>query len=212
MDIEKFRLAPWCMIPDHFLSGIGLVMVQHAFMDAKLQGVISHLSGMDFNSGASILSKVSSTSTRVEILQNLARTKIADLNTMCKMLVIAEVIIDLCQQRNILAHSLPYAYGPSADELTYFKEVNKTIPQIRVQPPYLATVSSLSKLARELVLTATWLGMFLPMWIIDGTDPREGRCECHPHWKDDAEFPWPERLEQKLKKESRKPQNLDRVK
>ncbi len=141
------------LIPDDFLPIIGEVMVQHAFMDSQLQSAICLLAGMDYNTGVSVLAPVITTRSRAEMLQNLARTKAMDLPYLCKLLVLGDVIVDLSVERNIVAHTLPYSYSPSKDELHYFKEVNKTRPQIRQTPPYVASKPKLEKLAHNMQLS-----------------------------------------------------------
>lgn len=203
------NVVPGTFVPKHFLAPIGLVMVQHAQMDVNLQNAIIHLCGMDTNAGYSVLSKVQMTNARVEIFQNLARTKAETIERLAKMLTLADEMNDICSQRNIIAHSTPYAYSPKDDEVIYFRDVNKTIPQIKIQKPYKATPKSLVALAYRFQTAATWLNMLLPMWAKDKVDDPflpENRT-CHPDWTDDARFPWRDKYLDKLKSESRSPQN-----
>lgn len=203
------NVVPGTFVQAHFLAPIGLVMVQHAQMDVKLQNAIIHLSGMDINSGYSVLSKVQMTNARVEIFQNLARTKAETIERLAKMLALADEMREICDDRNIIAHSTPYAYSPKNDEAIYFRDVNKTAPQIKIQPPYRASPATLIALAGRFMQAATWLNMLLPLWKKDGVDDPflPENCTCHPHWNDDAQFPWQDKYLDKLKAESRKPQN-----
>lgn len=197
------------MVPEHFLPAIGAVMVQHAWMDRNLQYAIFNLVGVDRNAGIAILSRIQMTSARAEIFKNLARVKTNDIGRLCKMLVLGDVINDLCEDRNTIAHKLPYAYSPSEDQLTYFKDVNTTNPQISAQPPYIATVRDLKQLANNLCLAGKWLGMLLPIHVIGGTSD-EPILDCHPDWHDDGRFPWSDKFQKKVENESGKPQNRKR--
>lgn len=209
MDISR-RFPPITGIPDHFLAAIGLVMTYHAFMDNRLQRSIFQFAGIDGATGVSFLSKVQATSTRAEIFKNLARTKEPNLVRLAKMLVLGDVVAKLCEERNIVAHTLPSSYSPSKDELVYFKDVNMTVPQIRVQPPYLATVASLTDLAGRLGEAGIWLGMLLPNWSSDNKAPFENLAP-HPDWDEDGKFPWSAALKAKMESESKKPQNHHRM-
>lgn len=206
------------MVPDHFMPAIGLVMVQHAYMDQALQAAISHLSGMNYSVGVSILSQVNSTASRAEIFRNLARIKEPVLVQLAKFLVLADVVRDLCKERNIIAHTLPYAWSPSNNELTYFQEVNKTEPQLKIQPPYLATPESLKKLGANIEIASMWLNLSIPKWESDGKRWHFGRPDDpsavlvdDARWRDDAAFPWPEKLKGKVAAESKKPINNRRA-
>jgi hypothetical protein len=229
VDSSKITHVPPTLVPVHFLPAIGLVIVHHAFMDSQLQAAIRLLAGNDYKTGVSILAPVTSTAIRAGMLQNLARTTARDLSFLCKLLVLGDVIILVSNQRNILAHTLPYAYsppkdnlGPLSDEILYFREVNKTIPQIKIQPPYKASLESLAKLSYQISLIGVWLGMLQRTSMPDGmiipgmsTDEiREvvgKQATHHPHWDNDALFPWPDKLARKLRTESRNQVNRERV-
>ncbi len=217
------------LIPDHFLPAIGLVIVNHAFMDTKLQAAICILAGINYNSGVSILAPIYSTSTRAEILQNLARTTAMDMTSLCKLLVLGDLIVEASTERNIIAHTLPYFHSPSKDpldpfkdEIGYFKEINKTIPQIKQQPPYTANLESLTKLSRKMLKIGACLAGLEKNYLPDGvdlsgmtSDERITYIRSHathsPVWNDDGQFPWPDKFERKLQNESQKPQNSQRV-
>ena len=89
MALGHLRLAPDAGIPSNFYPALGRVMVQHAFMDTQLQQTIIFLAKMDSNAGISILMKMTQTSARAEVLQNLATTKIRGIKRRSKVLVLA---------------------------------------------------------------------------------------------------------------------------
>lgn len=220
MDTHNFNSMSH--IPDHFMPAIGQVMVQHAFMDSKLQNTICLLSGMSYNAGVSVLAPVTTTKTRATMLQHLARTMAKDLSYLCKLLVLGDVIAEVSNERNIIAHTIPYFYSPSTDEIGYFKEVNKTNPQISQQPPYTATVKSLYDLAGRIQLVGIWLGMLQPNCLPNGimregmnfdevVDAIKKHATRHPDWDNDACFPWQDRFRGKVDHESRKPLNSQRI-
>lgn len=202
------------------MPAIGLVMVSHAFMDQQLQIAICAISGIDYSSGVSFMSEVS-TNKRAEMFKNLAKIKEDDLHQLAKMLVIGDMIGLLSNERNILAHTIPHSRDASSSKIGYFKDKNKTFPQISVQPPYTATVDSLEKLASEMFNVGIWLGALQKTHVPDGSI--EENCSYdeminilnqtgtrHPMWYDDMKFPWRDKYLAKLTSESRKPQNRER--
>lgn len=229
MDPNLCSLAPETLIPDHFMPAIGLVMVTHAHMDAQLQNAIGLMSGMGYNSVVSVLAEVTSTGTRAAIFQNLARTAEHDLNVLCKMLVVGDVIVSVSRERNVIAHGTPYWYTPSKDpsdptkdQIGYFKEVNKTVPQIKQQAPYVADLKSLGTLANQIRLAAGCLYGLQKNNLSGNNDlsamaPDEriayirANATRSPRWTDDAHFPWPDKLKRKIESESKKPQNSQRI-
>jgi hypothetical protein len=206
---EKCTLAPLTGVPDDFLPYIGALAVQHSFLERKLQEVIQHLGKMDFNTVVSIMSQIRTISTKVEILNNLAKTKITDSVTRAKFSVLADRIEAISAERNTIIHSLPYAYSPSKHELTHFREKNLTRPQIKIQKPYSMTIEGIVDVIREAGLVASWLGMCLRNCLPDDVEWKEGqepdlsKLECHPDWKNDAAFPWQDDLRKKLEKANR---------
>jgi hypothetical protein len=191
MPTAPFTRVPFALVPDHFLPEIGLMMVTHAFMDREIQYTIFHLAKTDRVAGISILSSILQTSARAEILQNLALTKVRGQRRRCMLLAMVGAIHDLCKDRNIIAHLLPYSYSPSMDQLSYFRDVNTTNPQIKIQPPLNVTVASLQKMAHEMTLVGVWLSSF------------RGR---HPDWRRRSvgRFPWPDRFRDKVQRENRR--------
>lgn len=190
-----YTLAPRSWVPDHFMQSIGVVMVQHAYMDRNLQAVICHLAGMDHSAGVSVLTKLNSTVSRANILQNLARVKVENLPQLAKFLVLSDVVVNVCTERNSIAHGLPYSWSPSKNELTYFRDVNLTWPQLKIQPPYCATPESLADLAQGLEVAADWLDISIPKWQkgetrYSGRPPEsEGATLADdPRWLNDAAF------------------------
>ena len=134
------------LLPDSFLPSIGLVMVSHAFMDNNLQKAIFILGRVDFSIGVSFLSDMM-TSKKSDIFKNLARTTEPGLSQLCKMLVLGELVTTLSTERNVIAHHVPDWVNGAESEIGYFKDVVKTYPQIRVQPPYVASIESLNTLS-----------------------------------------------------------------
>ncbi|NOT40461.1 MAG: hypothetical protein HOP13_08215 [Alphaproteobacteria bacterium] len=196
------------------MQSIGVVMVQHAYMDRNLQAVICHLAGMDHSAGVSVLTKLNSTASRANILQNLARVKVENLPQLAKFLVLSDVVVNVCTERNSIAHGLPYSWSPSKNELTYFRDVNLTWPQLKIQPPYCATPESLADLAQRLEVAAECLDISIPKWQkgatwYSGRPPEsEGATLADdPQWLSDAAFPWPELLQRKIESERNKPTN-----
>lgn len=209
-----FMLAPRTMVPDHFMQPIGVVMVQHAYLDRNLQRAVCHLAGMDHSVGVSVLTKLNSTSSRASILQNLARVKVDNLSQLAKFLVLADVVTGLCSERNSVAHGLPYRWSPSGNELIYFQDVNLTSPQLKIQPPYCTTPDSLVDLARRLELAADWLGISIPKWQKGGTvysgrppESEGATLSDDQRWLDDVAFPWPDLHRKKMENERNKPIN-----
>ena len=179
-------------LPNSFLAPLGQVMVQFAFMDTELQKAILKLAKLDINAGVSIFSKVSSTDTRIEILQNLAATKVRGVRRRAKLLTLTDELWRLKKDRNIVAHTLPYSWDAKRNELAYFRETSLTVPQIKPQPPYLATPTTFSELANDLQTAAMWLAMF-----------RQG----HPDWNKDALFPWRDKFLGKVRRENQTRRN-----
>ena len=205
-------------VPDAFLPVIGLVMVTHALMDNKLQEAICFVGGIDYTVGVSFLSEVEMTVKRAGIFKNLARVKEPNLNQMAKMLILGEMVVKLSEERNIIAHQVPYWVNSENSQIGYFKETNKTNPQIKVQPPYVATIDSLVSLARKMESVAICLSMIIPQCLPDGVDIKGKTSEelralliSHPRWSDDAQFPWPDKLKSKIASERHKPQNSHRT-
>lgn len=195
-DIPEIPKVPRTLLPLHFLPLIGRVMIEHTLMDSALNTAISHIARLDRNASISILAKVPNTSTRASILQNLAHSKILDDSQAIKTVVLADLIVKCSEVRNILAHSVPYSYSPSRDEVIYFRDVVQTFPQIKTQPPYKASIKSLTALIEETREVSLWLGMMLPNWIPDGK-PLDHTPEPHPSWTDPAQFAWPDKFQHK---------------
>jgi hypothetical protein len=200
-------------VPDEFLPAIGLVMVTHAFMDNKLQQAICYIGGLDYTVGVSFLSEVEMTARRAGIFKNLARVKEQNLNQMAKMIILGEMVVKLSEERNIIAHQVPYWVGANNSEIGYFKEINKTRPQIKVQAPYIATIESLVSLARKMESIAIHLGMITPHYLPEGTDIKGKTAEevrdlliADPRWTDDTYFPWPDKLKKKIENLRNQPQ------
>ena len=70
---------PPTLVPVHFGPLIGQMVVYHAFMDQQLKLTIVKMAKMDTNAGISVLTKLPQTRARVEVLQNLAATKVRDI-------------------------------------------------------------------------------------------------------------------------------------
>jgi hypothetical protein len=195
----NFNHAQHLSIPDEFLPLIGLVMVQHAYLDRELKSALCRVAGLDQNAGISILSHLQSTSARASVFKNLADTKIADENLRIKIGILTDVVKKLCTDRNTIAHVTPYFWSPTDGSLGYLRDGVFTNPQLVVAPPFVATLNSLSELANRIQLAATWLHMLTPMWADDATDPHATRSH-HPNWNDDSKFPWQDELAKKLNK------------
>jgi len=90
-------------------------------------------------------------------------------------------------------HSLPYWYGTRTDEVGYFRDVVRTYPQIKVQPPYKATIRSLEALARDMDMVSYCLGSMLPRYQEKEGDPPGP----HPEWANASQFPWPDKFQRK---------------
>ena len=204
------------LLPKTFLPAIGNLMVAHAFLDSSLQKAIFAMSNVDFSIGISLLSDAM-TSRKSDIFKNLARVTEHKLESLCKMLVLADLVDELSTKRNVFAHHLPDWANADGTEIGYFKDVNKTSSQIRVLPPVVATKQSILTLATELENVGLWLNMFIPSTMPMGTDIAGKTVEQivalqvrHPRWDDDAQFPWQDKLRDKLKRENHKPQNNHR--
>ncbi len=118
----------------------------------------------------------------------MAITKIRGRRRRAKLLALTEQLADLTRDRNIVAHTLPYSWDEKLNELAYYREITMTIPQIKNQPPYLATPDTFKLLAYDLREAGMWLAMF-----------RQG----HPDWNRDALFPWPDKFHGKLLNEKK---------
>lgn len=223
MDQSKFSWAPHTYIPDSFIPAIGRVMVEHAFMDQQLQIGVCILAGMDYSCGVSFLSEVLMTSKRAEIFKNLARTREPDVEKLCKLLVVGDIVVDLSAERNNIAHYLPYWVNGEATEIGYFRDETKTVPQIASKPAYIATVPKLNDLAEKLRKVGFMLAglqrIRLPDGLnFDGLTAEEFREKLAKYgqesslWTDTAQFPWQDKLAKKIEKERARPQNKERSK
>jgi hypothetical protein len=184
---HHFKLGFASGLPDMFVEPLGQVMVQFAFMDAELQRAILALAKLDHNAGISIFAKVQQTGARIEILQNLATTKIKGVRRRSKVLTLVDELVSLAKERNIVAHTLPYSWDATLNELAYYRETSLTSPQISAQPPLLVTPDTLKKLALGLRTCAMWLAML--------------RLH-HPDWNKDAQFPWRDKFRRKVAREN----------
>lgn len=191
----NFAHAPGLNVPDEFLPAIGLVMVQHAYMDRELKSAICRLAGLDHNAGISILLRLQNTKARSDVFRNLAVTQTNELSMRRKLEVMCNVIGELCAERNTIAHVIPYWWSPSTGELGYFKDGNFTFPQLQGRPPYVASIESLYDLARRMSEVGIWLSMLAPSWSADSNISDASKSH-HPHWNDDAMFPWKDRLKE----------------
>ena len=185
------------LLPESFLPAIGLVIVRHAVMDRALFDAICYVAKVDRNVGVSFLLKAQNTTARANILRDLATTKVLDDPQAIKIHVLADLIVKCCKQRNILAHSVPYFWSPAAGEVGYFRDEVQTYPQIKQQPPYRASLKSLTELADLMDLITRWLELMLPNFIPEGmpietTPPIPSRM-----WTDPSQFAWPDRYQRK---------------
>ena len=142
---------------------------------------------------------------------------------MVKLIVLGEQVRKFSEERNRIAHQVPFWFNEETSEIGFFNDKNTTIPQISIRPPYVANIKSLTKLAQQMNLVAIWLSALEPKCLPEGvTLPSNISAEeigvflrkhltHHPMWDDDARFPWPDIFNRKKKEEARKPQNVHRV-
>ena len=213
---SSIEMVGMTLLPTTFLPAIGKLMVAHTIVDNNLQKAIFSMSKLDFSIGVSFLSEAL-TSKKLDIFKNLARTTEHKLESLCKMLVLGDLVDALSKDRNVVAHHLPDWINKDGTEIGYWKDANKTFPQIRVQPPFKASISSILALANELETVGVWLGIIAPHCLpdgadLDGKDLKQFQAQLirHPMWDDDALFPWQEKFLDKLKNEYHKPQNNHR--
>ncbi len=171
----------------------GYVAVQHAQMDHAVDGMICHLAGTTAAAGAAITSAVINLSTRLDIMRRLTITTVTDEDDQDKLFSINFRASELSGQRNRIMHDRGYSYSPSADTVALFRSENLTSPQIKRQPPTEMTIDFLRSLGDEMFQVMVWLGIYYP------TFP-----DCkHPKWNDDAQIPWPDKLDAQLQKRRR---------
>ena len=175
------------IIPDHFLPGIGYVVVQQTQLDHAVNEMIWFLAGVDPTEGRTITSMIINLSTRLEIFRRLTIVNVIDEMDRKKLQAIAIRAGDLAAIRNRIEHDRPDSYNKARDEIAFFREENLTDPQIKDQPPTLMTKKSLRELGDEMIKIRIWLGLYLPRF----PDRK------HPDWNNDALFPWPDILQRR---------------
>ncbi|MDP2378267.1 hypothetical protein [Reyranella sp.] len=136
------------LMPESFLPLIGLVMIKHALLDRALNAAICHIAGLDFSAGVAMLARTPNTTARAEILRGLATTKLRNDVEAIKTHVLTDLIKKFSDERNILAHGIPYMSNAAGDVVGYIRDENMTFPQIKTKPPYRATRDSIAELAR----------------------------------------------------------------
>ena len=183
------------IIPDHFLPGIGYVVVQQTQLDHAVNEMIWFLAEVDPTEGRTITSMIISLSTRLELFRRLTIVNVIDEMDRNKLQAIRIRASELVGIRNRISHDRPYSYSPSKDEIIFFREENLTDPQIKDQPPTLMTKKSLRELGDEMIKIRKWLGLYLPRF----PDRK------HPDWNDDALFPWPDILQRRSGKPNSSP-------
>ena len=183
------------IIPDHFLPGIGYVVIQQTQLDHAVNEMIWFLAEVDPNEGRTITSMIISLRTRLDIFQRLTIVNVIDEMDRKKLQAIAIRAGELARIRNRISHDRPDSYSPERDEIVFFREENLTDPQITDQPPTLMTKKSLRKLGDEMIEVTKWLGLYLPRF------PNRK----HPDWNDDALFPWPDILQRRSGKPNPSP-------
>ncbi|TDQ84570.1 hypothetical protein A8950_1129 [Dongia mobilis] len=190
------------LMPAHFVEPIGYVMIAHADLDETLRNAIILLSGMDPNAGCAVLSGMMIRA-RVDIFQKLVRTKAQSIDDLAKMLTIGDVINQVSDERNTLAHRLLYSWSPETNEIVYFRDVNLTNPQIRISRPYVASVDSICDLSWRIARAAAWLGMLQQRWLPnDAKMPiDDSTARRHPDWEQNDRLPWQAEFLKKLESE-----------
>ena len=186
------------MLPESFLPWIGLVMIKHALLDRALNAAICHVAGLDFNAGVPLLSRTPNTTARGEILRSLATTKLLNDVEAIKAHVLADLIKKYSDERNILAHGIPYWSNAAGDEIGYFRDENRTFPQIKIKPPYRASVRSIAELARQMDFVCMTLGEILPFHTLD--DSGKPITSVHKAWANPENFAWPDLYSAKASK------------
>jgi len=167
------------LIPEHFLPGLGYVAVQNSQLDHSINETIWFLGTIDAAAGIAITSTVANSSTRIEMLRRLVKVKVADEKDQKKLLALLNRADEVIGERNRFSHDRPYYYSPKNDEVGFFRDVNLSNPQIKIQPPTRITTEFLQKLGAEMFRLVVWLGMYRSK---------------HPDWSDDAQFPWQDKL------------------
>ena len=175
---------PGTIIPDHFLPGIGYVVVQQTQLDHAINEMIWFLADVGHTKGRTITSAIINLNTRLELFRRLIIVNVTDEMDRDKLESIRIRTEELVSIRNRISHDRPYSYSPSKDEITFFREENLTEPQIKARPPTLMTRKSLKELGDEMLKIKIWLGLYLPRF----PDRK------HPDWSNDALFPWPDIL------------------
>ena len=193
-------MVPGTLLPLHFVPVIGRVAIEHTLMDQALIASAAHIAGMDYNTAISIFSQILAAGGHSDILRNLATTKVLDDVQAIKLHVLADQFDEFSKQRNIVVHSLPYWYGRATDEVGYFRDVVKTFPQIKTQPPYKATITSLERLIFDMNMVKILFGSMLPHFMEKEGDPPGPDAS----WLDAANFPWPDKFQQRAAKWNRK--------
>lgn len=196
--LEKCKLAPMSRVPDEFIPHLGLMVVQHAFMDSCLESVIEYLSKQSSNPDRAMASTARGMSAKVEVLKKLSKETIDKVMVQRKMLVLAELIAQLNNERNTLVHSLPGAYSPTRNELIHFSKSRGLVPKFGAQKPYAVTTTKINELSRNMELVGIWLAKFMPTCLPDGVEFDEALLERHPDWYDDSQFPWHEELQRTI--------------
>lgn len=178
------KTTPSTIIPDHFLPGIGYVVVQQTQLDHAINELIWFLAKVSHTEGRTITSTIINIGTRLELFRRLTIVNVTDKMDRDKLQAINIRAGELVSMRNRISHDRPYSYSKSKDEITFFREESLTEPQIKDQAPTLMTRKSLKELGDEMIKITRWLGLYLPNF------PNRK----HPDWSDNALFPWPDKL------------------
>ncbi|MER8672968.1 hypothetical protein [Mesorhizobium sp. M0037] len=183
--------VPGTLVPEHFLPALGFVDVRQTQMDRAVNLAIGHLAGLDHSALIALLSPVKSLGTRLDMLERLIPLRTTTTNDRAKLEVIRREVALLNGDRNRLIHDLPYGYSPSEDAVILIKAETWTDPQVKISPPKSITTDWLYELGNNMLQAEIWLGMPFHSNGV-GVEP-------HPNWLDDAEFPWPDKLEKLLR-------------
>ena len=175
------------IIPDHFLPGIGYVVVQQTQLDHAVNEMIWFLAKVDPTEGRTITSMIINLSPRLELFRRLTIVNVANEMDRNKLQAICIRAGELAGIRNRISHDRPDSYSKARDEIVFFREENLTDPQIKDRPPTLMTKKSLRELGDEMIEITKWLGLYLPRF----PDRK------HPDWNNDALFPWPDKLQRR---------------
>ncbi len=190
MDLDKFRLAPHAFLPDTFVVAIGMVVVNHAFLDRALMDVISFWSGEEPTPSTPH-------GQLVQKFRGLVRDIELEPRKQEKLLILADVIAELSKERNLFVHNLPYVINAPANEVSYLDARNQRMSR---QP-----LEGVQALAGKTAQAASCLRSLLPGFVPDGAvmngmtfDEVCAYTRSHaglsPSWNDDSLFPWSDRL------------------